>query len=185
MRPTTIARHAAAALLVSLAAAPLAAQSTTKPSPLQRRNVLSINPLGIPFEYFSAEYEGTVAGAFTLGGNVSYFSPGDANYTSFELKGRLYPNEEGPKGFSVGMGLGFAHVSEHVLCFDCSSSSNRGTTRPTVHVFTDYNWLLGKSGRFYVGTGVGAKRIFGIRDSDFNDILKVYPTFRFQIGTNF
>jgi hypothetical protein len=185
MRPNTIARRAAGALLVALAAAPLAAQSAGARAPLERRNVLSINPLGIPFEYFSAEYEGTVAGAFTLGGNVSYFAPGDASYTSFEVKGRLYPNEVGPKGFSVGMGLGVAHVSEEIGCFDCSSPSDRTATRPTIHVFTDYNWLLGKSGRFYVGTGVGAKRILGLRDRDYDDILQVYPTFRFQIGTNF
>jgi len=184
MRPDTIAHHAAAALLVALTAAPLAAQSAASPAPLQRRNVLSINPLGIPFEYVSAEYEGMVVGAFTLGGNVSYFAPGGVSYTSFELKGRLYPNEEGPKGFSVGMGLGVARVSEDQSCAN-GPCDDRTATRPTIHVFTDYNWLLGRSGRFYLGTGVGAKRIFGIRDSDYNDVLNVYPTFRFQIGTNF
>lgn len=177
-----VARSALAALLIVAPAPVLVAQATSEPTVRVGRNVLSINPLGIPFEYVAAEYEGAVAGPYTLGANFSYFSPGDESYTSFEVKGRLYPNERGPNGFAVGLGLGVSRVSDVRSCFDCGSIS---ATRPTVHVFADYNWLLGRSERFFVGTGVGAKRVFGINGDDYSDILEVYPTVRFQIGARF
>jgi hypothetical protein len=57
-------------------------------------------------------------------------------------------------------------------------------TSPSIGVYVDYNWLLGKSNRFFVGTGVGAKRILGERD-DFDDAPFVYGTARFLIGVAF
>lgn len=180
-----LARGSLVALLAVASTHALGAQGTAVPGSGIGRNVLAINPLGIPFEYFSAEYEGAVGGSFTLGANASYFSPSDETYASFELKGRLYPNEEGPKGFAVGLGLGVSHLSEKVWCFDCGSPERTSTTRPTVHVFVDYNWLLGPSQRFFVGTGVGAKRVFGLGDDYFRDIGAVYPTARFQIGVRY
>ena len=182
-------RPAISSLAIALAAsaalpAPhaLGAQTSTA-STGDRRNVLSVNPLGIPFEYISAEYEGVVSKPFTLGGNVSYATFSDYTYSSFELKGRLYPGEEAPKGFSVGLGAGLSNIRGQLVCFDNCSDGTR--THPSVHVFVDYNWLLGKGKRFFVGTGVGAKRIFGGIDREFSNADAVYPTVRFQLGTNF
>src|SRR5689334_12311518 len=57
-----------------------------------RSRVFAINPLGIPFEVVSVEFEAALHDAFTLAGNFSYFSPDDFTRSSFEVKGRLYPN---------------------------------------------------------------------------------------------
>jgi hypothetical protein len=51
-------------------------------------------------------------------------------------------------------------------------------------VYVDYNWLLGRSNRFLVGTGIGAKRILGDRD-EFDNAPRVYGTARFLIGVAF
>jgi len=69
----------------------------------QSRSRFLINPLGIPFEVLSVEFEGALQGTFTLAGSFSYCSAGeDYTRSSLELKGRLYPNEQAPRAFSVG-----------------------------------------------------------------------------------
>jgi hypothetical protein len=179
------------ALVIALAAVPFhaaigqaAAQlpATSQPGATSRSRVFAINPLGIPFETVSLEFENAFSGAFTIAGNFSYFSPDDFTRTSFELKGRLYPNELAPRGFSVALGLGGVNTRENV-------EREAGTTRldkthPSIAVYVDYNWLLGRSDRFFVGTGVGAKRILG-DDDDFDEAPFVYPTARFLIGVAF
>ena len=158
----------------------MAAAQTSTPT---RRTAFAINPLGIPFEIVSVELESAVHDAFTIAGNFSYFSPDD-DFTraSFELKGRLYPNERAPGGFSVGVGLGAAKTRETFSTGGVETKPDK--TYPSIGVYVDYNWLLGKNNRFYVGTGVGAKRILGDRDV-FDDALFVYPTARFVIGVAF
>lgn len=146
-----------------------------------RSRVLAINPLGIPFEVVSVEFEAALQGAFTMAGNFSYFSPDDYTRTSFELKGRLYPNEEAPRAFSVGLGVGAVNTREHVDLV--GGRVLRDKTHPSIGVYVDYNWLLGRSDRFFVGTGLGAKRILG--DSDEFDAPFVYGTARFLIGVAF
>lgn len=168
------------ALLAALAtaavvlAAPLHAQA-----PRAERTMISLNPLGLPFKYVSGEIEQKLTGIATLGGSVSYLDVDDNSYTSFEAKLRLYPNEEAFKGFSIGIAGGITRVSESY-----TNSPDRSSTAPTIAVIADYNWLLGKSKRVLVGTGVGAKRIFG-DDDEFIDVNFAYPTARFQIGVIF
>jgi len=166
---------------------PVRADSTATRSLRQvaqsRNRVFSINPLGIPFEIVSAEFEGAIQGAFTLAGNLSYFSAGD-DYTrsSLEVKGRLYPNEEAPRAFSVGFGIGAVNTREYID--EEAGRTLLDKTYPSVGVYVDYNWLLGRSSRFFVGTGLGAKRILG--DSDqFEDAPFVYGSARFLIGVAF
>jgi hypothetical protein len=163
------------AFLASALALPAGAQGT----PVGRRNLLSVNPLGIPFEYFALEYESVVRAPFTLGLGASYLGPDDFTYATVEVKARLYPNEEAPKGFSTGLSFGFTHVSED------DAGDDRSDTLPTLGVIVDYNWLLGKTKRFLVGAGVGAKRLFGGDSDDFDDVNFGYPTIRFQIGIVF
>lgn len=170
------------ALALSTAAAaqsPTAASQTIR----QRRTLISLNPLGLPFEYVAGELEQKVTGIATIGLAASYLGAGDASYTSLEAKLRLYPNEEAFKGFSIGIAAGLSRLSESYFGSSATGVDN-SATRPTIAVITDYNWLLGKSKRVLVGAGVGAKRIFG-SDSDFSDINFAYPTGRFQIGMIF
>lgn len=147
-----------------------------------RRTLVTINPLGIPFEYFAGEIERVVSGLVSVGATVSYWGVFDeASYSTAEWKVRFYPNEEAPKGFSVGMSAGLTRVTGEV--FDGSGGVERESEiLPTLGVVVDYNWILGKTRRFVVGTGVGAKRIFGGADDFIDDVSFGYPTARFQIG---
>jgi hypothetical protein len=147
-----------------------------------RTRVFAINPLGIPFEVVSVEFEAALQGAFTLAGNFSYFSPDDFTRSSFEVKGRLYPNEQAPRAFSVGLGLGLVNTREHQDI--AGASVLRDKTYPSIAVYVDYNWMLGQSDRFFVGTGLGAKRLLGDSD-EFDDAPFVYGTARFLIGVAF
>ncbi len=146
-----------------------------------RRTLVTINPLGIPFEYLSGEFERVFTGLVSAGATLSYLGIfDDASYATAEWKLRFYPNEEAPKGFSVGMSAGLTRVTADE--FDGIGGRERNSeTRPTVGVIVDYNWILGRTRRFVVGTGVGAKRIFGL-DEDFIDANIGYPTARFQVG---
>lgn len=168
--------------LCAAAARPAVAQQPSAAA-YTRSHAIAINPLGIPFEIVSVEYEGAIQDAFTLGGNFSYFSPDDVTFTTFELKGRLYPNERAPKGFAVGFALGAASIRERFERTPGVSTLQK-KTHPSIAVYVDYNWLLGRTERFYVGTGVGAKRILGDEDA-FDDVPFVYPTARFLIGVAF
>lgn len=148
-----------------------------------RSRVFAINPLGIPFEIVSVEFEAALQGAFTLAGNFSYFSPDDDfTRSSFEVKGRLYPNEEAPRAFSVGLGLGGVNTRERLDL--ATGRTLRDKTHPSIGVYVDYNWLLGRSDRFFVGAGLGAKRILGDED-EFDEAPFVYGTARFLIGVAF
>ena len=149
---------------------------------VSRRSAFAINPLGIPLEIVSVEFEGALHDAFTLAGNFSYFSPDDYTRSSFEVKGRLYPNEQAPRAFSVGLGLGGVNTRENVEVDGVTE--RRDETYPSIGVYVDYNWLLGKRSRFFVGAGVGAKRILG-DDDEFDEAPVVYGTARFLFGVGF
>lgn len=184
---TPRSRRLAAAVLVSLTAGVLAGSAASleaqAPSPRGGRTMISLNPLGLPFKYVSGELEQKISNIATIGGAVSYLDVSDESYTSFEAKLRLYPNEEAFKGFSIGLAGGVSRLSGIEACdsFNCNTGSRTG---PSIAVLADYNWLLGKSKRVLVGTGVGAKRIF-VDDNDLNDVLVAYPTVRFQVGMIF
>ena len=171
--------RAAVVTAALFAYASIASAQTSQPS---RKTAFAINPLGIPFEIVSVELESAVHDAFTIAGNFSYFSPDEFTRSSFEVKGRLYPNERAPGGFSVGFGLGGVNTRENLSIDGVETKQDK--TYPSIGVYVDYNWLLGKNSRFYVGTGVGAKRILGDRD-DFDDAPFVYGTARFLIGVAF
>jgi hypothetical protein len=143
------------------------------------RNVISINPLGIPIEYFSAEWERMTTGYMSVGLAGTYTGPFDVEYLTGDLKVRFYPSERGPAGFSIGMSGGFARLRENL--FD---SGDQKISRPTLGVIVDYNWVLGRNDRFLVGVGLGAKRVLG-DGGGFSGIEVAYPTVRFQFGLRY
>ncbi|MCC6317883.1 MAG: hypothetical protein IT361_09350 [Gemmatimonadaceae bacterium] len=156
---------------------PVAAQES-KPT-LGYRNLLTIDPLGIPFEYFSVEYERMMTGLVSVGLIGSYLGWGDGSFTTLESKLRFYLNEEAPDGFAVGLAGGITRVQE-----DEPNRPDQAETRPTIGVIVDYSWILGKAQRFVVSTGVGAKRVLGVK-AEYNDIPTAYPTARFQVGIRY
>lgn len=184
---TRLALHALA--LTTFVAAAAGAQQS---APAAYRGVVGFNPLGIPFNVFSAEVEGAVAQGFTIAGVGSYtdFGGDDDRYTSFELKGRYYPQEIALSGFSLGVGMGILNFSG---VFYRPSTSPTGPpervrhshTSPTVSIAADYNWLLGSQRRFLVGGGIGAKRVLSRGDNQELDVPRAYPTARFIVGLAF
>ena len=170
-----------------LGVAALAAVSSTAraQAPHAYRTLVSINPLGLPFEIYTGEVEQKISNIVTIGGAFSHIGAfSDASYTTFEGKLRVYPNEEAFKGFSIGIGAGVSRLTGLTTCDigDCRTDSRSG---PSISVLADYNWLLGKSKRVLVGTGIGAKRVFVSDDDIFQDLNVAYPTVRFQIGMIF
>lgn len=171
---------APAALIVAMSAT---AASLEAQAP-ERRNLISLNPLGIPFEYISGEYERMISGLTSFGLQGSYLNFDDGSYSTVEAKLRFYPNEEWPKGFSVGLAGGITRVTGDQYNDVSQQPERESETRPTIAVIVDYNWVMGKAQRVIVGAGVGAKRLIGT-SGDFLDIDTGYPTARFQIGVKF
>jgi hypothetical protein len=159
------------------------AQQTTS-APLVRipyRTYISINPLGIPFDLFSAEVESGIAQGMTLGASGSHIDVGDERFTSADFKFRYYPGEVVLRGFSVGGSVGMQRYS------DIREAGVRETLdSPTFGVIVDYNWMLGARHRFIVGTGVGAKRILASsEDRERVGVDRAQATARFTMGIAF
>ncbi|HEY7898490.1 MAG TPA: hypothetical protein VIC03_08745 [Gemmatimonadaceae bacterium] len=182
MRSNLCARLALVALVVVSSSA-LQAQAASDASvapDTARNNLAVINPFGVVFSFFSGEYEHALSPSASVGLAGTYYAPSDFKYVTSEVKLRYYPSEHAPEGFSVALSAGMTHVSGDLLCFDVC---NTGTTnRPTAGFELDYNWLLGPSRRFVVGTGFGAKRLFGSKTSGSADGL---PTVRLVLGVAF
>ena len=176
-------RFAVTIFALSLIVATGAFAQGTAPAP--RANVLSINPLGIPFEVLSAEFERAASGNVSLGASVGYTSVFDeVDYLSLDAKLRYYPTGPAPKGFSVGISAGYTRITDD---FVEVTGGDDTYSAPSLGVLVDYNWLLGSTKRFFVGAGLGAKRVFGDDDDDGldDDVNFAYPTARFQVGFTF
>lgn len=183
-------------LALTLAAAPVAAQNSPQMSPAaaipEWRSFFGANPLGIPFDIVSAEFETTVAPAATVGLVGSYNDIDDRRFSTIDARVKYYPAEIAMRGFSVGLSTGW---TKFVAGPDCNSidpmTGECIGSRPTLNagtlgVLVDYNWTQGPSQRFVVGTGVGAKRILASRDDRQRlGLDRAYVTARFVIGLLF
>lgn len=85
-----------ASCLRAAAAAGAVMATTVPPNPSApravvpvQRNILSINPLDIPFAYFSAASERVLTGLTSTGLTLSYLGRGDAAYSTLEGKLRF------------------------------------------------------------------------------------------------
>ena len=149
--------------------------------PIPYRTYIALDPLIIPFDAGSAEFESGIAQGMTMGGSVSY-TAFDDRWTSADFKLRYYPGEVVLRGFSIGLTAGYLRYSTDNLPGNVRESLNTATAG----VATDYNFMLGGSRRFIVGTGLGAKRILaGAEDRKRVDIGKAYVTARFVLGLAF
>ena len=167
-----------------LAWAPARAQSVGTSIPIPYTTYIGINPMGIPFDVGSVELESGVAQGITIGGLASITAVDNDRYVSFDFKTRYYPSEVVLRGFSLGLSVGSLRYS---TTRDSANLTTREIlTAPTIGVLTDYNWMLGTSHRFLVGTGVGAKRILAAK-SDRNRVGldQAYLTARFVVGLAF
>lgn len=165
---------------VAVASAP--AQVAVAPA---KTTVLSIQPLAAMFSVYSVEAEHATAPTITLGLGASYWSFGDLRYASGDFKVRYYPEARPFQGFSFGGQLGYTSVSDvQSDPFGTGQSTRTTTGGPTFGVALDYGWLLGQSRSFYVGLGLGAKKILA-KDNGSGDLALAYPTARISVGYAF
>lgn len=181
---------AMAALALTVCAAAAQGQGTATNVPTIG-NMIAIDPLGIPLAIASIEYAGYVGGGAALGINASYVAPGgshDARFTTVEGQARYYPNERVFDGFSIGLTAGMTNYSKGVLVTTPGGQSwdRQSVSLASLGVIADYDWVLGTSQRFVVGSGIGAKRLIGDtgRLKQLGGIV-AYPTARLVIGLLF
>lgn len=150
--------------------------------------VISIQPLSAVFGVYSAEFEKALAPTVTLGVGGSYWSHEDdvstTKYTSGDVKLRYYPEAHPFRGFSFGGQAGYTSLSDRTDFGSGGGSQTDKASGPTLGVALDYSWLLGESKSFYVGLGLGAKKIFA-SNKDIGDATLAYPTAHVSIGYAF
>ena len=165
------------------------AQAANPPArvPIPYTSYISINPLGIPFDIFSIEAETGIAQGMTLGASAAHTEIDNQRYSSGDFKFRYYPSEVVLKGFSIGVSAGLLRYSDIVSASDFSGTETRQTIdTPTLGLLLDYNWMLGASHRFLIGTGVTAKRILaGSEDRAKVGLDRAQASARFTVGVAF
>lgn len=181
-------RQVTAIAFLCMASTVLGAQSA-RPDTAQGsiRDLILIDPILIPFNIYNGEYEHVLSRSATLGLSGTYYGDYGVNgdngfgYYTAEVKGRYYPQEHAPDGFSLAGTVGVTRVSGGF--FDYSNGYRRSaSTYPTIGVELDYNWLLGPTRRFAIGTGIGAKRLLGSHNNGTSGGL---PTARVAVGVAF
>ena len=172
-----------------LAAAMLLAttlRAQTVDLPVQN-NVLSINPFGFLFEWYNLEYEHAFGSTASWSVGVGHLNFGDdddddeTSYTSADIKLRYYPSAEAPTKFSAGIAFGYSRVSDE----DPGVLGQDDFDALSIGIDLGYSWLLGRTRQFFIGTGIGAKRLFPIGDDSDDDETFGYPTVRLSIGYAF
>ena len=179
-------RSSLAYLLAGMVAAPALIAQETQPAPVRlsfeqpagvraHTGIASINPFAVIFGGFNGDVELNIGTGMTGAVSATWF-PDVLNYTSVDFTFRYYPGEINPKGFSVGASLGYLSTEN-----DDGTDSGKG---PAIGFIGGYNWLLGRSERLAIVTGLGAKRL--IADSDkYPDAPEATITGRLGIGLSF
>ncbi|MES2522825.1 MAG: hypothetical protein V4617_09025 [Gemmatimonadota bacterium] len=149
--------------------------------------IISANPFLPLFGYFSGEYEQRIKPnvAFAISGSHVKFD--SRRYTNFDVKLRLYPNDQALNGFSIATSLGAASIRRDAgtdcdLFADCRQVEARTFGSPSFAIEGGYQWLLGRTKSTAITAGLGAKRYFGGSREDFSGIERVVPTGRLSIG---
>ena len=172
------------ALLASGAIARSAAAQGTNTAarvPIPYTSYIGINPLGIPFDIFSVEVESGIAQGMTLGASAAHTELDNQRYSSADFKFRYYPSEVVLKGFSIGASAGLLRYSDIGI-----NNTRESIDTPTLGLLLDYNWMLGATHRFIIGTGLAAKRILaGAADREKVDLSRAQLSARFTVGVAF
>ena len=162
-------------------------------APAHKSNVLSIQPLAAMYTVFAGELEHRLGAGSTIGVGASYWDNSDdknasgGKYMSGDVKLKYYPQGHALEGFSLGGQAGYTSIegTSTVTSGTTTTTQKETLSGPTIGVALDYNWLLGATKGFYIGLGVGAKKVF-VKDSNvLTDLIDTYPTARISIGFAF
>ena len=156
-----------------------AAEPSAPPPPARRyRHTVATNPLAIALGSVSAEYErvmgrgisAAVGGSHLAGISLDddeYGSARDSRESWAQAKLLYYPDEDAPRGLSVGFTFGYhsAHERNNYPILGASSGQGpRTDAGATAGFVADYNRLVGPTRRILVGVGLGARRV--LKDVD-------------------
>lgn len=136
----------------------------------QYDQAISANPFGLLLEWFNAEYERVIGETVTTGLGGSYISGSDDRYVNGDVFLRYYPQGQPLQGWAFGAKAGLTSVRG---LLDGTSETD---TYFGFGFDVNHSWLLGANDNFYVGVGLGLKRLFGLGDRDVD--LAFFPTVR-------
>lgn len=182
-----------AAAILALPTAVQAQWTDRDPSqPATPRNVISIAPIALILgQVFAPEYERVLSPEGSFAVAAGFFdtdfdsdlsfdgTDADATYLRLEGKYRYYPRGV-LNGIMVGASLGFTSVDGRIR--ENASERDFNAAGPSVGFEIGRARLYGASRRLYVGTLLGAKRIFWDVPEG---VLGAYPTVRLAIGYAF
>ena len=140
-------------MALALAAGSASAQEAVEAPYTGPKQVVSVNPFGIVFEWFNVEYERRLNSTVTAGAAGSYvgLDGGGDHYFSANALLRYYPQGHALSGFYFGGRTGVYDVSE----------GNNNDVFFGMGFEIGYTWLLGVNDAFQISLGAGASRIFG------------------------
>lgn len=136
--------------------------------------IVTVNPIAVLAGALNGDVELNFAPGFT--GAVSGTNWPE-EYTSLDFTFRYYPGEINPTGFSVGASVGRVN-------WDPDNEDGEHTKGATVGFHVGYNWILGRSERLAIATGLGAKRVFANKDR-YPNRQELLPSGRFGVGLAF
>ena len=180
--------YAYALALTALTAVPVVAQSPEGVP--ERTQAVSISPILALFEIVQGEYERKLGEETTAALGLGYWSFGDTSdavdgsggdevsWLSLDLKGRFYP-DEALHGFAIGGIVGATRIGYT----DDATGQKESATGFAFGVDVSWAWLLGDTERWFLATGLGAKRYYFDEVDD--DIPLILPTGRIAFGVAF
>jgi hypothetical protein len=150
----------------------------THAAELNRKFVISTNPILDMFTWYNAEFEIAMGSNSTIGVSGTYLTFGDEDdfdeetYMAVTFFYRYYPTSSF-EGFYFGGRMGYNHVKAQT---NIDGSDESGSFL-AAGIDVGYSWLLGDTKKFYVSLGVGAVRLFG-EDLEDVDVAMTLPTIR-------
>jgi hypothetical protein len=170
-------RSLSVALLLFAPYAALSAQSAS------RTNVLTVNVLSEVIFTHAVEYEHVSTPGRSDGVGATWWvgnnSNGTLRYASLDLKRRWYPSGAAPKGFAVGLSVGYVSVNG----FDSDGDDETGHG-PSAGALLERQWFPGSADRIAVVLGSGIKAVLAKprHAPEGRNFAPVYATIRFSVG---
>lgn len=164
--------------------------TTGRAAELDRKFVISTNPILDMFTWFNAELEIAMGSNGTIGAAGTYLTFGDVDdndeetYINTTFFYRYYPTSPF-EGFYFGGRIGYNQITAQYEDIDTDTVEEETGSFLAAGIDVGYSWLLGDTKKFYVSLGIGAVRLFG-GDLEHADVSFTLPTIRLiNVGISF